>query len=65
MFPKIKFNLHLFSALTKAIGKPREPALLIFLDIYQRTGSATEEEIIQTVIPDDIRYKLFDYYTKI
>ena len=65
MFPKIKFNLHLFSALIKAIGKTREPALLILLDIYQRTRAATEEEIIQTVIPDEIRYKLFDIYTKI
>ena len=60
-----KFNLHLFSALIKAIGKPREPALLILLDIYQRTKAATEEEMIQTVIPDEIRYKLFDIYTKI
>ena len=65
MFPKIKCNLHLFSALIKAIGKPREPALLILLDIYQRARAATEEEIIQTVIPDEIRYKLFDIYTKI
>ena len=53
-----KFNLHLFSALIKAIG-------LILLDIYQRTRAATEEEMIQTVIPDEIRYKLFDIYTKI
>ena len=60
-----KINIHLFSALIKAIGKPREPALLILLDIYQRTGAATEKEIIQTVNPDDIRYKLFDVYTKI
>ena len=51
-----------FSALIKAIGKPREPALLILLDIYQRTRAATKEEMIQTVIPDEIRYKLFDIY---
>ena len=57
-----KFNLHLFSALIKAIGKPREPALMILLDIYQRTRAATKEEMIQTVIPDEIRYKLFDIY---
>ena len=60
-----KINIHLFSALIKAIGKPREPALLIFLDIYQRTRAATEEELIQTMIPDEIRYKLFDIFTKI
>ena len=60
-----KFNLHLFSALIKAIGKPREPALLILLDIYQRTRAATEEELITTVIPDNIRTKLADIYGNI
>ena len=60
-----KIHIYLFSALIKAIGKHREPALLILLDIYQRTTAATEEEIIQTMTPDEIRYKLFDIYTKI
>ena len=60
-----KFNLHLFSALIKAIGKPREPALLILLDIYKRTRAATEEEMITTVIPDNIRTKLADIYGNI
>ena len=60
-----KIHVHLFSALIKAIGKHREPALLILLDIYQRTRAATEEELITTVIPDNIRTKLFDIYTKI
>ena len=59
---RVKFNFHLFSALIKAIGKPKEPALLILFDIYQRTKAATEEEIIQTMIPDEIRYKLFDIF---
>ena len=60
-----KIQIHLFSALIKAIGKHREPALLILLDIYQRARAATEEELITTVIPDNIRTKLFDIYTKI
>ena len=47
------------------MNRPSEGAMLILLDIYQRTKAATEEEIIQTVIPDEIRYKLFDIYTKI
>ena len=60
-----KFNLHLFSALIKAMNRLSEGAMLILLDIYQRTKAATEEELIQTVIPDNIRNKLFDIYTKI
>ena len=60
-----KIHIHLFSALIKATGKRREPTLLILLDIYQRTRAATEEELITTVIPDNIRTKLFDIYTKI
>ena len=60
-----KFNLHLFSALIKAMNRPSEGAMLILLDIYQRTKAATEEELIQTIIPDNIRTKLFNIYTKI
>ena len=60
-----KFNLHLFSALIKAMNRRSEGAMLILLDIYQRTKAAIEEELIQTVIPDNIRNKLFDIYTKI
>ena len=47
------------------MNRPSEGAMLILLDIYQRTKAATEEELIQTVIPDNIRTKLFDIYTKI
>ena len=60
-----KIHIRLFSALIKATGKRREPTLLILLDIYQRTRAATEEELITTVIPDNIRTKLFDIYTQI
>ena len=60
-----KFNLHLFSALIKAMNRPSEGAMMILLNIYQRAKAATEEEIIQTVIPDNIRNKLFDIYIKI
>ena len=47
------------------MNRPSEGAMLIPFDIYQRTKAATEEELIQTVIPDNIRNKLFDIYTKI
>jgi len=35
------------------------------LDIYQRTKAATEEELIQKVIPDEIIIKLTDIYSAI
>ena len=47
------------------MNRPSEGAMLILLDMYQRSKAATEEELIQTVIPDNIRNKLFDIYTKI
>ncbi len=47
------------------MNRPSQGAQLFLLDFYQRTKAATEKEIIQTVIPDEIRYKLFDIYTKI
>ena len=53
-----RVNFHIFSALIEAVGKPRKPALLILLDMFQRTNAATEEEIILIVIPEEIRYKL-------
>ena len=47
------------------MNRPSEGAMLVLLDMYQRTKAATEEEMITTVIPDNIRTKLFDIYTKI
>ena len=44
---------------------PREPALPILLDIYQRTRQVTEEELIECDIPDNIYSMLTDIYENI
>ena len=46
------------------MNRPSEGAMLILLDMYQRSKAATEEELIQTVIPDNIRNKLFQFTLK-
>ena len=47
------------------MNRPSQGAQLFLLDIYQRTKGATEEELIKTVIPDNIRTKLADIYGNI
>ena len=60
-----KRNIHLFSALIKAMNRPSQLAQLFLLDIYQRTKAATDEEIVQTANPDNIRTILADIYGNI
>ena len=59
-----KINIHLFSVLLKAIGKPREPALLVLLDIYQGTKTARGNDN-QNCDPRGDSHKLFDIYRNI
>ena len=53
-----------FSSLIKATNKPVDPALLILLDLYQRSHAATEQQLIDVIIPE-IRAKLCDIYDKL
>ena len=53
------------SKLIHLLNQPREPTLLIMLDRYQRTKAATQQELINTTIPKDIRSKLNDIYESI
>ena len=47
------------------MNRPNQGVQLSLLDFYQRTKAATEEELITTVIPDNIRTKLADIYGNI
>ena len=47
------------------MNKPVDPALLILLDLYQRSHAATEQQLIDVIIPDEIRAKLCDIYDKL
>ena len=60
-----KRNIYLSRALLSAMNRPSQGAQLFLLDIYGHTKTATEEEIIQTVIPDNIRNKLANIYGNI
>ena len=44
------------------MNRPSQGAQLLLLDIYQRTKATTEEELITTVIPENIMTKLADIY---
>ena len=47
------------------MNRPSQGAQLFLLDVYQRTKATTEEELITTVIPHNIRTKLADIYGNI
>ena len=47
------------------MNKPVDPALLILLDLYQRSHAATEQQLIDVIIPNEICAKLCDIYDKL
>ena len=47
------------------MNKPVDPELLILLDLYQRLHAATEQQLIDVIIPDEIRANLCDIYDKL
>ena len=47
------------------MNKPVDPVFLILLNLYQRSHAATEQQLIDVTIPNEIRAKLCDIYDKL